>query len=126
MVMIVSAEGYLAEEGVDLAGALAVAGFVRAGWCVVGQEGAVVVEGGDDVFAIAHEGVAQALFEPFGAFADALSVQAGFGFGDEGLGFAEFFVLGCLLEYFLASGWTAGVSAARMDRVSLMLSWAVN
>lgn len=91
--------GYFPEEGVDAADPAGVT-VRRERVFIVGQQGAVAVEGGDDLSVVTHEGVAQPLFEPLGAFADAMGAQLGFGFGDEGFSFAELFAAGCVLEFF--------------------------
>jgi len=69
MMMVVAPQLDLSKEGVDAPGAVAVTGLEGQRLFVVGQQAAVVVERGDDFAAVAQEGVAQALLDPFGAFA---------------------------------------------------------
>jgi hypothetical protein len=65
--VVVAPQGDAPEEGVDTAVALVINGFVREGLFVIWEQGAVVVEGGNDALAVAQEGVAQALLNPLGA-----------------------------------------------------------
>lgn len=58
MVMIVAMQLDFSEEGVDAAGAVVVAGFKGQGRFIVGQQGAVVVEAGNDFKTVGVEGVA--------------------------------------------------------------------
>ena len=69
MVMIIALELYFSKESVDATGAVAITGFKGPGLFIVGQQGAVVVEAGDDFTTVGQEGVAQAALDPFGTFA---------------------------------------------------------
>ena len=89
-------------------GPVAVANFEGEGLFVVGQQNAVIVEGGDDPLSVAHQRVAQTLLDPFGRFAGsgrtgAARTQDRFGFRNEGLGFGEFFAVRFRVEFFLLS-----------------------
>jgi hypothetical protein len=118
MVMIVALQLDFSKEGVDAAGAVVIAGFKGQGRFIVGQQGAVVVEAGDDFQTVGEESFAQAVLDPFGAFARTRSAQGCFGFRDEGLGFGEFFFDCFCAEFFLHSPFPApGVWLARRVRV---------
>lgn len=71
MMMVVAPQFDLSEEGVDAPVAVTVKDFEGQGFFVVRQQAAVVVKGGDDFASVAQESVAQALLDPFGAFAGA-------------------------------------------------------
>ena len=84
-------------------GPVAVANFEGEGLFVVGQQNAVIVEGGDDPLSVAHQRVAQTLLDPFGRFAGSAGTQDRFGLRDEGFGFGEFFAVRFRVEFFLLS-----------------------
>lgn len=67
--MVVAPQLDLSKQGLDAPDAVAVTAFEGLFVFVVGQQVAVVVEGGDDFAAVAQERIAQALLDPFGAFA---------------------------------------------------------
>jgi hypothetical protein len=71
VMVVVAPQPDPSEQGVDAPDAVAVTGFEGQRFFVVGQQISVVVEGGDDFASVAQEGVAQALFDPLGAFARA-------------------------------------------------------
>lgn len=125
MMVVVAPQFDFPEQGVDAPGAVAVAGLEGEEGRVVGQQGAVVVEGGDDFAAVAQEGVAQAQLDPLGAVAGTRGAQVDPGLGDEGFGFGELFRSCFRVEFFLPS-WAeaADVSAARRAMVCWMLSSA--
>jgi hypothetical protein len=53
---------YFPKESVDASGAVVVTGFKGLGLFIVGQQGAVVVEAGDDFTTVGEEGVAPVVF----------------------------------------------------------------
>jgi hypothetical protein len=69
VMVVVAPQLDFSKEGLDIPNAVAVAVFEGQWLFVVGQQAAVVVEGGDDFAAITQECVAQALLDPFGTFA---------------------------------------------------------
>jgi hypothetical protein len=71
VMMVVAPQLDLSEQGLDAPDAVAVTVFEGQFVFVVGQQVAVIVECGDDFAAVAQECVAQALLDPFGAFAGA-------------------------------------------------------
>lgn len=88
--------GFLMEQYGDLAPAL-VGAHVAGG---IGKQGAVVIEGGDDLSAIGQERVAQPLLDPCGTLARSGGNQMFVYFGDEGFGFREPFLACFRAEFF--------------------------
>lgn len=71
MIVVVALQLDLSKQGVDAPDAFSVTNLEGQFVFLVGQQAAVVVEGGDDFTAVAQESIAQALLDPFGAFAGA-------------------------------------------------------
>lgn len=125
MVMVVALQIDCSEKSVNAPGAVAVTGFKGQGLFVVRQQAAVVVESSDDFAAVAQQGLAQPILDPFGGFAGTRSTQGRFGFRDEGFGFGEPFPVCFRVEFFFLSLESAsGVWVARKVRVCSILSSA--
>jgi len=101
MVAVITRQADLAGAGFDVAAAVVITGLKRKRHFRVGKKRPIIAELGGDPPAVAKQRVAQAKLDPIRTFAGTLGNHKRLGIRDEAYCFAEFFVTGLRVEFFL-------------------------